>query len=236
MKYDRNTHLLGRIGVIIGLAFMFGIPSIICSAYDIWPTFREILQAGSGLLLLFLPYTITEVFSYTPMLGSSAYITFLTGNVINLKLPCAISAMTKAQVSEGSDKGDAVATVAVATSAIVTTILIALGVLLLVPLQPLLTAPAIQAATGYMLPAIFGALFLGMLNENCGDYVAKGKLKSIVLPIILVTVIHLFIYPLSGKEGFTILAAMPAVLACAYFLYKKGHIKMIPVEKADKKE
>ncbi len=231
MKYENATHLIGRIGVIIGIAFMFGIPVIICSVNHIWPSLMDVIQAGSGLLLLFLPYTITEVFSYTPMLGSSAYITFLTGNVINLKLPCAISAMSKAGVSEGSDEGDVVATVAVATSAVITTILITLGVLLLVPLQPLLSTPAIQTATRYMLPSIFGALFLGMLNESCGDYVAKGKLKSIILPIVLVTVIHLFIYPLAGKEGFAILVAMPVILGCAYFLYKKGFIKMIPVEK-----
>jgi hypothetical protein len=82
-----------------------------------------------------------------------------------------------------------------------------MGVILLVPLQPLLTMPAVKTATAYMLPALFGSLFLGMFNENCGNFVAKGKLKCAVLPFILVLVVNHF-YSLSGKEGFVVLAVM----------------------------
>ena len=102
-----------------------------------------------------------------------------------------------------------------------------MGVILLVPLQPLLTMPAVKTATAYMLPALFGSLFLGMFNENCGNYVAKGKLKCAVLPFILVLVVNHF-YSLSGKEGFVVLAVMALSVLCAYVLYKNGGIKLIP--------
>ena len=56
-----------------------------------------------------------------------------------------------------------------------------------------------------------------------------------ILPIILVFAVNA-IYPLSGKEGFAVLGCMFLNVLIAWVLYKKGIIKMIPKEKAEKKE
>ena len=127
--FDR-THRFGRIGVIIGIVIMLGIPAIVSTVYDMWPeNIGAIFAVGGGLLAVFLPTNIIEVLSYAPIIGSSSYIAFLTGNIGNLKLPCAMSAMAMMDVSQGSDEGDTVSSIAIATSSIVTTIVIALGVL-----------------------------------------------------------------------------------------------------------
>ena len=60
-----------------------------------------------------------------------------------------------ADVEQNTDAGDAVATVAVAVSSIVTTVIIVLGVLLLVPLQPILESEPVKIAGSYMLPALY---------------------------------------------------------------------------------
>lgn len=109
----------------------------------------QVITAGSGLLAVFIPTCIAEVFSYTPILGSSAYITFLTGNVMNLKVPVVVNAQIMSDTASGTEEGDAVATIGVAVSSIVTTLIIAGGVLLLVPLRPILTSPTVQTATTY---------------------------------------------------------------------------------------
>lgn len=230
-SYFDRTHRFGRIGVIIGLAFMLGIPAIISAVYDVWPkSISSVLAVAGGLLAVFLPANISEVLSYTPILGSSAYITFLTGNVMNLKLPCAVNAMNLTESSPGTEEGDTVASIAVAASSIVTTVVIALGVLLLVPLQTILTLPAVQTATNYMLPALFGSLFLGMFDNRCGnEYVAKGKLKCVILPMVLVLVLNFFVST-SGMEGILMLVAMPLIVLCAWVLYKHGQIQMIPLK------
>ena len=234
-KYFNNTHRFGRIGVIIGVAFMLGIPAIICTVYGVWPKdLGTLIAVASGLLAVFLPVNISEVLSYTPILGSSAYITFLTGNVINLKMPCAINAMSLAGASQGTDEGDTVASLAVAASSGITTLIIALGVVLLVPLQPLLSLPAVQTASAYMLPALFGSLFLGMFDNKCGEYIAKGKMKCVVLPMLLVLFINLFIMSTSGMEGIMMLVTMPLIVLCAWVLYKHGQIEMIPIDKNKK--
>ena len=99
MKYSDKIHLVGRAGSIMSLCITLGIPALICAVYDIWPTIGEVVSIGSGLLAIFVPTAISEVFSYTPILGSACYIAFITGNVLNLKLPCAVSAMELADVA-----------------------------------------------------------------------------------------------------------------------------------------
>lgn len=113
MKYSDKIHLVGRAGSVMSLCIMLGIPALICAVYDIWPTIGEVVSIGSGLLAIFVPTAISEVFSYTPILGSACYIAFITGNVLNLKLPCAVSAMELADVAQGSEEGDAISTVAI---------------------------------------------------------------------------------------------------------------------------
>ena len=159
-KYEDSIHRTGRIGIIIGIILMLGIPAVISSVYDVWPeSAAQVITAGSGLLAVFIPTCIAEVFSYTPILGSSAYITFLTGNVMNLKVPVVVNAQIMSDTASGTEEGDAVATIGVAVSSIVTTLIIAGGVLLLVPLRPILTSPTVQTATTYLLPALFGGIF-----------------------------------------------------------------------------
>lgn len=227
-NYFESTHRFGRIGVIIGLVVMIGIPVVISAVYDVWPeNIAAIFSAGGGLLAVFLPTNIIEVISYAPIIGSASYIAFLTGNIGNLKLPCAMSAMAMMDVSQGSDEGDTISSIAIATSSIVTTIVIAIGVLMLTPLKPILTDPRVQTATSYMIPALFGSLMLGMLNDSCGEYIAKRKLTCMIVPTILVTVVNMF-YPLAAYVGYVMLVCMGLTVLCAWVLYKKGIIKMIP--------
>lgn len=225
-NYETSIHRLGRIGVIIAIVFMLGIPAAICQIYGVWPrSVSEVFVVGSGLLAVFIPTNIAEVLSYTPILGSSAYLTFLTGNVMNLKIPVVINAQTMTDTAQGTDEGDTIATIGVAVSSIVTTLVVLLGVIFLVPLQPVLTSPVVQTATQYLLPALFGGILLSFVNDDCGEYIAKGKSLAMILPLVLILVMNLFV-PLAGKEGFAVLFCMVFTALSALVLYKMGIIKM----------
>ena len=233
-KYEDSIHRTGRIGIIIGILLMLGIPAIVSTVYDVWPeSAAQVITAGSSLLAVFIPTCIAEVFSYTPILGSSAYITFLTGNVMNLKVPVVVNAQIMSDTASGAEEGDAVATIGVAVSSIVTTLIIVAGVILLVPLRPILTSPTVQTATTYLLPALFGGIFLSFVNNDCGDYVAKGKPLTMILPLLVVFGVNA-VFPLAGMEGFVVLICMVLTVLCAVVLYKAGIIKMIPKEKKKK--
>ncbi len=239
--YNDKIHMIGRIGLIIGLLFMFGIPAVIGITTDTMPSLSDLVRMGGGLFAVFAPLAIVEFLSYTPILGSSAYITFLTGNVMNLKLPCAIKAMEQAEVAQGTDEGDTISAMSVAASSLATILVIALGVVLLVPLQPLLTTPAVRTATGYMLPAMFGSLFLGMFSTpkegaRVGNFMVKGKNWVIVPGLIVVSFLHFTgIYDFSLQTGLAILIGIVLIAISAPLMLKAGIIKMTPIN-AEKKD
>jgi len=227
LKYTNWVNNFGRLGLLIAAIYLLAIPTIICMVYDCFPSMSALLKGGIGVLALYVPLAISEVISYTPILGSSCYITFLTGNIMNLKLPCAINAMKLAGVEPNTPEGDAVSTVAVAASSILTIAVIALGVLFIVPLRPVLQSPVIQSATKYMLPALFGGMFLGFFSKGDGEYIVEKKLLTIVIPFTLVSVLCILkLFP-AGVEGVAILLMLPVTLITARILWKKGIVKVV---------
>jgi hypothetical protein len=110
-------------------------------------------------LIVFILGGFVEVITYSPMLGTSGtYLGFITGNLVNLKVPCAVNARELSGVKHGSAEGEIVSTISVATSTIVTTIIVAVGVLALTPLTPVLENPFLKPAFGSAFTALFGAL------------------------------------------------------------------------------
>jgi len=225
-KYTNSVHRLGRLGSIISIILIVGLPIVICAVYNIFPTMTIIFSTSIALLALFLPIVTAEVISYAPVLGSATYLAFITGNVVNLKLPVALNAIKLADVEQSTAKGDAIVTVAIATSSIATMIVIVIGVMLLVPLQPILSTPVVQTATQYMLPALFGGLVLGILGGAGGKYIIKGKALAMIPALIIVTTLILIGIPMALFQGFAILGMIPVTILTARIMYKKGIIKI----------
>lgn len=226
-KYQDSVHRLGRIGILIGMLFMLGIPAAICMIFDVWPkSAGEVVTLVIPLLAMFIPTSIAEVLGYAPILGSSSYITFLTGNITNLKMPVVLNAQSLAEAMPGSEEGDTVAAIGVAVSSIVTTLIVAAGVLLMVPLAPILTSAPVQTASAYMLPALLGGLFLNFIGKDCGAYRADNKTLVLLIPFVLVFLWNLIRPVAPGKEGYVVIICMILNVLLAYILLKKGIIKM----------
>lgn len=224
--YLDSTHRAGRIGSLLALGFMVGIPVIMCFIYDCFPSISKIIQAAVGILAMMLPLDFSEIIGFAPILGSSSYITFITGNVMNLKLPVVISAQQIAEVEANTEEADAVSSYAVALSSIETIAIIALCVLLLKPLQPVFELPVVQTATQYVIPALFGSLILGLFSKGSGESYVKNKPLIVILPIFATILALLFIPGMQGYQGFAVLASIPLAIGWAYILYKKGIVRM----------
>lgn len=232
--YDR-MHLIGTVVMGIAILLFFGVPTVICLAYDVMPRFQDLLIAAGGLCAIFVPVGIAESFAEIPVMGSSYYISLVTGNVLNLKLPAAVNALKVADLKQGTEEADAVTGLAVSVSSLVTLALLALGVVLLVPLQPLLSLPAVSTAAGYVLPALFGCLFLGFLSDDVGGgVIVHGRLKALVLPFILCIALYLLSADLySIGEGFIMMLCIPLIYFISKRMYKKGAITVqLPEEQA----
>lgn len=229
-QFFNRINRFGRISFIIFFVLIFTIPTIICAVYDIFPSLATVLNATLGLILILTPIAASEIVSFVPLLGSGAsYLSFETGNVSNIKLPCAMNALKLAGVQPGSEEGEILSTISIAVSSIVTTAIIFLTVLLLAPLAPVFSNSAVRIATGNVLPALFGALMISFLSSgSTGTVVVKGQWKAIILPILVVAFVHYFIMPIKGMEGVVILILLPITILGARLLFNRGHIKVIP--------
>ncbi len=181
------------------------------------------------MLVLFVPLAISEVFIYTPILGSATYITFITGNIMNLKVPIAQNAQELMETTKGTDESDVITTLAISVSAIITIIFIALGVLLLVPLEPIMTSSVISTASSYVLPALFGALVIGLLKST-GKIRVKGKVKAGIIPFVLLLLVNIFVFNTYDYSGILLIPMIPLTIFFAWILYKKKQITIEIIE------
>ncbi len=221
-KYIDSIHRLGRWGCIGSVAFMMLIPVVVCVWFGCMPAWSILVQPIITILIMKVPTTCSEVISYAPTLGTSTYLSFITGNVANMKLPAAIAAQNIAEVEPSTPEADAVSTMAVALSTLVTLIIMALGVVLFVPLQPILNAPVFKTATSYLVPALLGGLVMSSFGNGNGKRIIKNKLLIVLLPLALGICASLFIPKFSSYMGYAIIVTIIVTIGWAYLLYKRN--------------
>lgn len=213
-EYSVQVHAYGRAWMIAALIMMLMVPVSMCIYFGVWPNPLDVLAGLLGVAPIYWVVCSIEVFTYAPMLGSGGtYLAFVTGNITNLKAPAAINAMQAAKVKPGSEEGEVISTIAIATTSIVTTLILGAGVLLFTQMQPILESPVLQPAFKMILPALFGGL--GVV------YIAKNW-KLAIAP--LVVMIGLFVAVPSLASSVSVLVPVGALIAIgtARILYKKG--------------
>lgn len=213
-SYEEMTHVYGRIWILSALGMIFAYPIVACIIYDAWPGWMPVLKGLLGVAPIFWTVGLIEVITFVPMLGTAgSYLAFVTGNLTNLKVPAALTAMDNAEVKSGTEEGEVISTIAVATSSIVTTIIIALGVALLVPLTPILDNPAVKPAFDNILPALFGGLAVVYISKNP---------KLSITPLIFMVLLFLLFPGLSGSVGVLVPVGAIITIAAGRVMYKKG--------------
>lgn len=209
--YDK-VHTWGRIWSITALLVLFSVPLSISVKYNAWPEMSNLFSALLKVLPIFWISAVVEVITYTPMLGAGGtYLSFVTGNITNLKLPCGVNAMKSANVKANSEEGEVISTIAIGVSAIVTTVIIAVGVVIfsLFVGPEVLQAPSIKPAFDFVLPALFGALAASYFE----------KYWKLVIVAVLVGVIVLIFSPSMGV-GTLMFITIVATLAAGFGMYK----------------
>ncbi|MBQ3056814.1 MAG: hypothetical protein IJC95_04935, partial [Clostridia bacterium] len=167
ISYMDSVHRDGRIWSFSIMALMILYPIVLMLLFGAMPDGKGLLMGLIATAPMYWAVGIVETFTYIPMLGAGgSYISFITGNISNLKLPCALSAMDQMGVKANSEEGEVISTIAIAVSSIVTTVIIIIGVILIVPLTPVLNAPVLAPAFAQILPALFGGLGVVFISRN----------------------------------------------------------------------
>ncbi|MDD3073267.1 MAG: hypothetical protein PHS56_02400 [Eubacteriales bacterium] len=213
-KYSEKIHVWGRIWCSLAIVMFILYPLAASIYYGAWPSPMSLLKGLLGVAPIFWTVGAIEALTFSPMLGSGgSYLGFVTGNLTNLKVPCALSAMEVAQVKPGTEEGELISTISIAVSSIVTTVIIFVGVLLLSQLQPILESEVLAPAFANILPSLFGALAVVFISKNW---------KIALAPLVFMLV--LFISVPSLANSVSILVPVGAIIAivAARILYKKG--------------
>lgn len=216
-SYLDSIHRYGRIWGLSLFCLVLAVPLTVCTVFHVFPRWDALFAGILAILPMYWAVGIVEMFTYVPMLGAGgAYLSFVTGNISNLKLPCALDAMERAKVKASSEEGEIISTIAIAVSSIVTTLIILVGVILIVPLSPLLEAEVLTPAFDMILPALFGGLAVVFISKNA---------KLSVAPIILMLALFIFVPALNkGSVGIMVPVGVLFTVAVARILYKKGKL------------
>jgi len=217
LSYIDSVHRDGRIWNLSVMVLLMAFPLAVAFLFGVSPDWKAL---GVGLLAtapMYWAVGAIETVTFVPMLGAGgSYLGFVTGNISNLKLPCAINALEQNEVSANSEEGEVISTIAIATSSIVTTLIIILGVICIVPLTPVLQAAVLQPAFQQILPALFGGLGVAFVSKNW---------KISVAPITLMLILFIFVPALNeGTVGIMVPVSALFTIAIARILYKRGAV------------
>lgn len=212
--YMKNTDKYGKIWIWTAVVVILFVPIAICLYYNAWPEATAVLKGLLGVAPIYWTVGVIEVITYTPMLGTGGtYLAFVTGNLTSIKAPSALSAMENADVKPGSEEGEVISTIAIATSSIVTTIVIVIGVVALSALAPILNSPTLKPAFDNILPALFGGLAVVYVSKNW---------KLAIAPLVFMVALFLFVPSLASSVGVLVPVGVLIALGAARIMYKKG--------------
>ena len=213
-KYERGTHLLGRLVSAVTLVLLVGAPFLIGSYLGALPDPGAVARGFLSVGLIWTISSIVEFLVYTPMLGAGGgYLAFITGNLINMKIPCAMNAREIAGTRSGTPENEIISTLSIAASSLTTIIILAIGVLLLAPLQPVLQSEALQPAFSNVVPALFGAMGYQYFRKN---------IKLACVPLIFMSILFIFVPSLVSQTSIMIIPSGALTIGLAYVLYKRG--------------
>ena len=212
-SYLNGTHRLGRIFSVLTLIMLVGAPFAIGGILGAMP---DLAAAARGFIAVGLVWTVSAVVEYlvyTPMLGAGgSYLAFITGNLINMKIPCAMNAREMTGAKTGTAENEVISTLSIATSSLVTILVLALGVLLMIPLQPVLQSAVLKPAFANVVPALFGAM-------AC-QYFRKDP-RLAVVPMCTMTLLFVLVPSLTSSTSMMIMPAGALTITLAWLRWRK---------------
>jgi hypothetical protein len=190
---------IGKYTLLVATACLFAPGLYLYFFHGLLPPFGAIIGGAVAVWSFMVVMAVIEPIVYYPILGfGGTYMSFLVGNVLNLRVPVSATAQQVVGTKEGTPEAEIVSTIGIAGSVIGSQLVMIIGVLAFLPLIGQIqesTAPtAMKIALDQVLPALFGALggvflfrvpLLGIVPLGLGFIIALINPKlpySIVIP------------------------------------------------------
>ena len=213
-SYLKRTHIWGRLVSVITLVMLVGAPFLIGMVLGGMPDLGAVARGFLSVGLVWTVSSVVEFLVYTPMLGAGgSYLAFITGNLINMKIPCAVNAKELVGAKSGTAENEVISTLSIATSSLVTILVLALGVLLMIPLQPVLQSPMLRPAFDHVVPALFGAMAYKYYRKD---------IRLALIPLVIMTVLFTLVPSLSSSVSFMIIPSGAIAIGLSFLRYRKA--------------
>ena len=162
-------------------AFTAFIPVLyLCSKFDCWSPLSLVMNAWALTVIAFGAFYIVEPISYYSSLGmSGTYLSFLSGNIGNMRMPCASLALDVTESEVGSIQAEVVSTMAICGSIITNLIATTAAAFVGAAIVSVLPEAINVGLKSYASAAIFGAAFGNFALKN-----PKLAVFGIGIPII----------------------------------------------------
>ncbi len=229
-SYESKLHTLGRWSTAIVLVALISVPLLIGLVFSVQIDLPATGAVILGVISMFGVIGAIEFVSYAPILGTGGqYLSFITGNIANMKLPAAISSVKVSGYAPGTKEAEIVSTIAIAISSLVTTAILALGMVFLSSLLPVLQSPTLSPAFTNMMPALLGALATPFFLK---DY------RTASVPMLFAAILTLILgyAAISQLQAFLMPVMLAVAIGWAFFLYKKKMKAQAKLEPKETKE
>ena len=149
----------GKITMLLGIITCFCPAIVISVVYGYMPPISAIIAGTISQMSVSGAFYIVEPISYFPILGiPGTYLTFLSGNTSNMRVPCSSVAQEAAGVEMGTEKGSIISTIGIAISILVNVVILTIGAVAGNAIINIMPA-AMKGALNFLLPALYGAVF-----------------------------------------------------------------------------
>ncbi len=208
----------GKITMLLGILTCF-LPALVISfVYGHMPPVSAIIAGTISQISVSGAFYIVEPISYFPILGiPGTYLTFLSGNTSNMRIPCSSVAQEAAGVQLGTEKGSIISTIGIAMSILINIAILTVGAVAGSAILSILPE-GVKSALNFLLPALYGAVF--------GQFaVSRPKLAAVAVVIAfgmnwLLKNGFLFFLPGTPSYAVTLVAVFGSIFM-ARILYKK---------------
>lgn len=149
----------GKITMLLGIITCFLPAAVISGIFGYMPPISAIIAGTISQISVSGAFYIVEPISYFPILGiPGTYLTFLSGNTSNMRVPCSSVAQEAAGVEMGTEKGSVISTIGIAVSILVNIVILTVGAIggnAIIGIMP----DGMRSALNFLLPALYGAVF-----------------------------------------------------------------------------
>lgn len=202
----------GRITLLVAMVLSFTPALYLAFFHGIMPEAKTILTAFSMIASILVTSWIVEPIAYFPIVGTSGtYMSWLAGNISNMRVPVSAISQQSAGVQEGTPEGDIISTLGIGMSVLVNLVILFLAAIF--GTQVIAALPeSVQAAFNYILPAVFGAVLANF---------AIRDLKLGLFALVVAFVLTYFEMP----TWVTLPVCVFGTIALAILLFKKKEQK-----------